>query len=208
MEAHQKSRFFDFLLASNRPSMQNFEKWVLQPGMLFNSLEQWWGKNKKRETPHEGIDLCRFQETNGRINRIGNSTKIPATFAGSVVKIDDDFLGKSVYLSHDIFSQDRRRLYTVYGHTTPLAAIKPGEKVAAGETIAVVSGPGPRGTDILPHLHLTFAWIPVSLDPGHLTWQNLARDPRITLMDPLEVLSPPVIGIKEASRSPAPGATG
>jgi hypothetical protein len=188
---HQESRFFDFLLEINRPYMKNFEKWVFQPGMLFNSLDKWWGDKKKRETAHEGIDLCCFKEADGRINHLHRGIKIPATFAGNIVKTEKDFLGTSIYLSHDIFSPDQRRLFTIYGHTTPLNAVAAKQKVEAGEPIAEVSEFAPEGTDILPHLHISFAWVPVSLNPGLLNWQNLAENPEITLIDPFSVLSPP-----------------
>ena len=60
--------------------------------------------------------------------------------------------------------------------------------VEEGEVIAQIAAPGPK-TKISPHLHLTFAWIPVPTDPGRLTWPNLGTDPSITLLDPLAVLT-------------------
>jgi len=205
MEANlQKSRFFDFLLASNKPYLKNFEKWVFYPGMLFNSSEKWWGDKKKRPTAHEGIDLCYFKKADGQINNLDKNIKIPATFSGNIVKTETDFLGKSIYLSHEIFSPCQRQLYTIYGHTNPLTSIKARGKVEEGETIAVVSEFSREKTDILPHLHLTFAWIPVPFPPGHLNWQNLTTNPRITLIDPLSVLSPPTKRAAPASPTSPP----
>jgi len=186
-----ESRFFDFLLEINQPHMNNFEKWVFHPGMLFNSLDKWWGNKKKRETAHEGIDLCCFKESNGQVSNLHKEIKIPATFSGKIVKTEKDFLGTSIYLSHNIFSPDQRQLYTVYGHTVPLNSLKGRQKVAEGEPIAAVSESIREGMDILPHLHISFAWVPVSLDSGLLSWRNLAQNPEITLIDPLSVLSPP-----------------
>ena len=138
-----KSSFFDYLLASNRPHMAGFKRWLFQPGMLFNSQETWWGEKKPRATPHEGLDLCCFEDLTGQIKQLDKNIKIPATFAGKIVKIDRDFLGKSIYLSHEIFAEDGRQLYTAYGHTEPLAAMQAGKVVEAGEIIAAVSaGPG------------------------------------------------------------------
>ena len=185
------SRFFDYLLASNRPYMAGFKKWLSQPGMLFNSLETWWGEKKPRATPHEGIDLCWFEDLTGQIKQLDKNIKIPATFAGQIVKIGHDFLGKSIYLSHEIFSADGRQLYTAYGHTRPWASIQVGKIVAEGEIIAAVSaGPG-KSPKIPSHLHLTLAWIPVSLPTDRLNWQNLGADRTIRLIDPRSILPAP-----------------
>jgi murein DD-endopeptidase MepM/ murein hydrolase activator NlpD len=185
-----KSNFFDYLLASNRPYMAGFKKWLFQPGMLFNSPETWWGEKKARATPHEGLDLCCFEDVTGQIKQLDADIKVPATFAGKIVKIDRDFLGKSIYLSHEIFAADGRQLYTAYGHTEPLAALQAGQAVAAGEIIAAVAAPG-KNPEIPVHLHLTLAWIPAARPGGRLSWQNLGADRDITLLDPQLILSAP-----------------
>lgn len=186
-----KSNFFDYLLASNRPYLAGFKKWLPQPGMLFNSLETWWGEKQPRATPHEGLDLCWFEDLTGQIKQLDKNIKIPATFAGKIVKIDRDFLGKSIYLSHEILAPDGRQLYTAYGHTRPLAAIRVGQVVAAGEIIAALAaGPG-KSPKVPSHLHLTLAWIPASLPTDRLNWQNLGADRDITLLDPQSILTDP-----------------
>jgi murein DD-endopeptidase MepM/ murein hydrolase activator NlpD len=159
--------------------------------MLFNALETWWGEKKPRATPHEGLDLCCFEDLTGQIKQLDKNIKIPAAFAGKIVKIGHDFLGKSIYLSHEILAPDGRQLYTAYGHTEPLAAIQAGKVVAAGEIIAsLATGPG-KNPKIPSHLHLTLAWIPVSLPADQLNWQNLGADRDITLLDPQSILPAP-----------------
>lgn len=186
-----KSSVFDYLLAGNRVQMAGFKKWLWQPGMEFNSLETWWGQKKRRATPHEGLDLCWFEDAAGQIRHLDEKIQIPATFAGEIVKIDRDFLGKSIYLSHEIFAADGRQLYTAYGHTRPLAKMQVGKAVAAGEIIAAVAaGPG-KSPRIPSHLHLTLAWIPVSLPVDRLNWPNLGADRTITLIDPRSILAAP-----------------
>ena len=185
------SSFFDYLLASNRPHMAGFKRWLFQPGMLFNSQETWWGEKKPRATPHEGLDLCCFEDLTGQIKQLDKNIKIPATFAGKIVKIDRDFLGKSIYLSHEIFAEDGRQLYTAYGHTEPWAAMQAGKVVAAGEIIAAIPEVMGKKTKIPPHLHLTLAWIPVSLPPDRLNWPNLGADRTIKLIDPRSILTAP-----------------
>jgi Peptidase family M23 len=184
-----KSWFLYYLQASIHHRMPGFKKWRFEPGMLFNSSETWWGDKNPRATPHEGLDLCFFEDRAGKIKNLNKEINLPAAFAGEVIKIGRDFLGKSIFLGHEIFSEDRRQLCSAYGHTRPQANLSVGRKVAAGEIIAVISSSGPN-TAVPPHLHLTFAWIPVPIDPDRLNWQNLGRDPAITLIDPLSVLSP------------------
>ncbi len=184
------SSFLDYLLALNQPQMAGFQRWLFQPGMLFNAPETWWEEKKLRPTPHEGLDLYRFADAAGQIKELDEQIKIPATFAGKIVKIGDDFLGKSLYLSHEIFSQDGRQLYTAYGHTQPLA-LKAGHMVPAGDPLATLPAAPAKKTGIPGHLHLTLAWVPVSLPADRLNWQNLSADPTITLIDPWPILSGP-----------------
>ena len=171
------SKFFDYLLANNGPALAGFKSWLFQPGMAFNSGETWWGEKRPRSCPHEGIDLCCFEDSRGRLRQVGPDLQIPATFAGTILKLAGDFLGKSIYLSHEILAADGRQLCTACGHTRPLAALQVGQPVAAGEIIAVLAAANGEKTRVPPHLHLTMAWIPVSIDLDRLAWQNLGRDP-------------------------------
>jgi murein DD-endopeptidase MepM/ murein hydrolase activator NlpD len=184
-----QSKFMEFMVAHNRPRMDGFKRWVFHPGMLFNSSGKWWGDQGARYTRHEGLDLYRFEDAGGITKTVDQHTKIPAAFAGDIVKIDRDFLGRSIYMSHAIFTAAGRRLISVYGHTIPRESLKSGQKVAAGEIIALISGFPGKKTALAPHLHLTFAWVPVHLALNQLDWKNLADDPGITLIDPLTVIS-------------------
>jgi murein DD-endopeptidase MepM/ murein hydrolase activator NlpD len=186
------SPFMEFLVAHNRPGMDGFTNWVFHPGMMFGAAIKWWGEQGRRPGPHEGLDLHRFLVAGGLIKTVDQLTNIPAAFAGQVVKIQPDFLGQSIFMSHAIFAADGRRLITAFGHTVPRDFLSIGASVAAGEVIATVAGFPPKATDLLPHLHLTFAWAPEDVSPARLTWENLGRDSAITLIDPLPVISPPL----------------
>lgn len=182
------SRFMEFMLERNRPRMDGFQRWIFHPGMLFQAQEQWWGDQGLRAVPHEGLDLYSFEAAGGRVITVDHQTHIPAAFAGQVVKIDRDFLGKSIYIIHAISTGGGRQLLSAVGHTVPREGLKAGQPVAAGEIIATVSGfPGPK-SNLPPHLHLTFAWVPKDFRLDQLTWENLGRDPGITLSDPLPVI--------------------
>ena len=86
------------------------------------------------------------------------------------------------------YAADGRQLLSAFGHTVPRDGLKTGQQVAAGEIIAAVSGFPGKQTNLPPHLHLTFAWVPVDVRPDQLTWKNLGHDPGITLIDPLAVI--------------------
>jgi murein DD-endopeptidase MepM/ murein hydrolase activator NlpD len=183
------SQFMEFMLEHNRPRMDGFKSWVFQSGMLFQAQRKWWGDQGLRDVPHEGLDLYSFETGGGRVKTVDHQTQIPAAFAGQVVKIDRDFLGKSIYLSHAIYTDGDRQLLSAVGHTVPKDGLTTGQQVAAGEIIAAVEGFPGRKTNLPPHLHLTFAWVPKDFRLDQLTWKNLGFDSRITLIDPLLVIA-------------------
>jgi hypothetical protein len=184
------SQFMEFMLERNRPPMDGFHRWVFHPGMLFQAQGKWWGDQGLRTVPHEGLDLYSFEAAGGKLKTVDHQTQIPAAFAGQVVKIDRDFLGKSIFISHAIYADAGRQLLSAIGHTVPKEGLKPGRHVAAGEVIAMVAGFTGKKTNLPPHLHLTFAWVPKDVRLDQLTWNNLGHDPGIRLIDPLTVISP------------------
>jgi murein DD-endopeptidase MepM/ murein hydrolase activator NlpD len=179
----------EFMLEHNRPRMDGFKSWVFHPDMLFQALEKWWGDQGPRAVPHEGLDLYSFETDGGGVRTVDQQTQIPAAFAGQVVKIDRDFLGKSIYISHTIYTAGGSQLLSAVGHTIPRDGLQTGQQVAAGEIIAAVAGVPGKKTNLPPHVHLTFAWVPVDFKVDQLTWKNLGHDPGISLIDPLAVIS-------------------
>jgi hypothetical protein len=187
MVLHLSGRFFELLLAANRPRLAGFKQWLFHPGMLFQSREQWWGQKKPRSTPHEGLDLCWFEDVAGSRQTLDQTTVIPAPFPGTVVKITPDFLGQSIFLTHALVPVPGRRLLTAFGHASPREGLTVGEKVAVGDILATVSAPANRKASVPPHLHITLALIPDGLSPEQLAWKTIGTDPTITLLDPLAV---------------------
>jgi hypothetical protein len=186
-----QSKFVEFMVARNRPRMDGFRRWVFHPGMLFNAPGKWWGDQGARYTPHEGLDLYRFEDADGNMTTVDQHTQIPAAFAGHIVKIHRDFLGESIYMSHKIFTAGGRQLLSAFGHTVPRESLKTGHYAAAGEVIGAIAGCPGKKISLAPHLHLTFAWVPVRLALDRLDWKNLADDPEIALIDPLTVIALP-----------------
>mgnify|MGYP000743042263 CR=1 FL=1 len=182
------STFLPDLLAHNRALGESFRQWRFLPGMLFGDLEQWWDF-RPRPHPHEGLDLCSFIDHRGALHYLPEQTAIPAPLAGRVVHLARDFLGISIYLRHEETGPRGRRLYTIFGHTAPLATLRPGLMVKAGEPLACLAGLRRRHNGLRPHLHLTLAWVPPDLPPQELTWETLGQNPAVTLIDPLTALA-------------------
>jgi hypothetical protein len=183
---HLTGRFFELLQQVNRPRPDGFKQWLFHPGMLFRAREQWWGQELPRPTPHEGLDLCRYEDSDGKRRQVDQTMVIPAPFPGMVVKISRDFLGQSIFLAHSEDTADGLRLYTAFGHTRPVEGLAEGQAVAEADIIASVSRPA-RKTSVPPHLHLTLAWIPGNVGYDQLTWEFLGKSPEVHLLDPLVV---------------------
>ena len=108
------SSFTQHLLQANHLQQQDFQGWLLQPGMLFAANQFWWGAEGPRPRPHEGLDLCTFGNRRGELNSLGAGALIPTLFAGQVVAIFADFLGQSILVAHQ--QQGARRFYSIYAH--------------------------------------------------------------------------------------------
>ena len=166
-------RFFEYLLAANRGRLVGFKHWLFHPGMLFRARQQWWGGEQTRSNPHEGLDLCYFEDMAGRRHSLDQTIVIPVPCPGRIVKISRDFLGQSIFVAHDMEPIAGCRLYTAFGHTAPEEGLSEGKSVSEGEIIASISAPDQEKTAVPPHLHLTLALIPDTVTPDQLTWAYL-----------------------------------
>lgn len=145
----------------------------------------------KREMPHEGIDLCYYRDSAGEIKRLDAGAKIPVIFPGRVELVIKDFLGKSVFVSHNQFKHNEKRLFTIYGHTEPSPDTKRGTTLNEGDILGTIADPAERKLTVLPHLHISVAWIPDSLPTEEYNWNNISNPEKISLLDPLDVLDLP-----------------
>ena len=155
--------------------------------MLFHDTEAWWTDNGVRPTPHEGIDLCFYRDSTGRVLRINSGTKIPVMYAGNIVHIHDDFLGKSIYVKHRMNNKNGDTLHTIYGHTIPQNHCVTGKRVHEGDIIAEAAAI-PEKSKVLPHIHITTAWIHESLPCKRLNWDTIWTSKSVTLCNPLEYI--------------------
>jgi murein DD-endopeptidase MepM/ murein hydrolase activator NlpD len=182
------TRFTEFLIRKNALDPEGFNGWVFCPGMLFNSTDKWWGDQGKRNAPHEGLDLCFYQDREDTILRLGEHTKVPVIYDGMVVRIMDDFLGKSVIIEHLFSVGHNNRLCTIYGHTIPEDNLHAGNIVKAGDVIATLADPSTSKTNIFPHLHISLGWTAKEISYDGLDWGNIGAPNTLTLLDPLQVI--------------------
>lgn len=108
-------------------------------------------------------------------------------FDGVIVKIGDDFLGKSVYVKHSALDGQGTQLHTIYGHMKPGDGIHEGHVLKEGDVLGTVADARNRRAGILSHLHVTVAWIPDSLPPSDLDWKTIADPHMVSLLDPLTI---------------------
>ena len=184
----RKSCFQNSLIRLNRLDKQGFTALVFKPGMLFKDIAVWWGDGGVRSRLHEGLDVCFYRDVSGQNYRLTEKTMIPVIYDGKIVWIHDDFLGRSVYVVHEIYDGNGNRLYTVYGHTSPLCGIAEGKELREGDPFATIAGVGMRKTVIQPHVHLSVAWIPVAFPCERLNWDTMSDPNVVTLCNPLDCL--------------------
>jgi hypothetical protein len=186
--ALSKTRFTEFLIQKNGWDMSAFGGWVFCPGMLFDSLDTWWGNRRMRDRPHEGLDLCLYRDREDRILHLDEKTKIPVMYDGVVVRVMSDFLGKSVIVEHKLQDNDKSKFCTIYGHIIPHSSLSLGKVVKEGEIIANLADANKSKTLILPHLHISLAWPSNVISYNKLTWDEIGARTSLTLVDPLHIL--------------------
>lgn len=187
----EKTLFNEHLVTCNGLRRAGFDQWAFYPGMLFGAREKWWGDRGRRPRPHEGIDLCLYTDKAGKPFRLDASSRIPVMLDGEIVKIEEDFLGESIYVGHAIDDGLGRRLWTMYGHTKPAEHVRAGRGVRQGEIIAILTKVDEETTALFTHLHLSMAWVSTAIALHEINWETL-HDPSISiLLDPLHAMSCP-----------------
>ena len=184
----RKSRFNEFLVMHNNLNKFGFDAWVFYPGMLFNDLHKWWGDGGVRQRPHEGLDLCFYRDKAGQEHSLDERIKIPVMYEGEIVRIDDDFLGKSIFVSHGIYDDLGNRFHTIYGHTNPYSGVAIGKTLSEGDAIATIADARKKKAKIFPHLHISVIWLPKAFPYKELNWQIIGDSQTVTLCDPLEFI--------------------
>jgi murein DD-endopeptidase MepM/ murein hydrolase activator NlpD len=184
----RNTRFTEFLIQKNALGEGGFKGWVFCSGMLFNSTDKWWGDLGKRDKPHEGLDLCLYEDRTDTILRLGEKAKVPVIYDGTVVGMVDDFLGKSVIIEHLFSDCGNNRLCSIYGHTIPEDHLHVGTIVKQGDVIATLADSTGSKTNIFPHLHISLGWTSKETSYDRLDWKNIGGPNTLTLLDPLQFM--------------------
>ena len=181
------------MLSNTNDSLRQngFKQWLFYPGMAFGTSQKWWGDFGIRDFPHEGIDFCLYEGTDGRIFHFEANSAIPMIEDGIVRAVFKDYLGQAIIVEHDHWPGSERRLLSIYAHTDPSPTVEPGLSVDKGSVIATTADTRNAKAIILPHLHFTLGLASPDLSYEKFYW-NLIRDPgNIALLDPLAVIQLP-----------------
>ena len=184
----KRSRFTECFVHENALGNRNFEAWVFCSGMLFNAPNKWWGDQGQRDNPHEGLDLCIYRTRQHGLYRLDEKTKIPALYDGVIIRIVNDFLGRTLIMEHNVLDGADGRLLSIYGHINPCAGLQVGSIVKEGRIIATLADPGTPKADIVPHLHISLGWISKDMSYEKLDWKSISDPNTLTLLDPLLAL--------------------
>jgi hypothetical protein len=181
------SNFTKTYVGFNCPQVSSRFRWSFQPGMLFQDNDCWW-KSARRAHPHKGVDFCGFHAgRSDEVRRVG-ADLVPSLYDGVVIKINDDFLGKTVWIRHRSIRSDQLILFSALGHIIPDKAIAEGSLISQGEAVGRVA-PEKKGALLAMHLHLSVFWAPSFFKTERLCWQDLSSSRMIRLFDPLSIIS-------------------
>jgi hypothetical protein len=183
------TRFCEQVVQYNNLAAKGFAQWAFYPGMLFQSRERWWDNGGFRDKPHEGIDLCLYNDQSGSTRALDTAAPIPVMYRGCVKNIIDDYIGKTIFMAHDIYNDTVKQLYSIYGHVEPLGRIERGVLLEEGEVVASIAGTEDKRFKILPHVHISVAWISRNFPPEQLNWQSMNESPDIILLNPLDIFN-------------------
>ena len=186
MKNAEKSGFTEHFIRANGLRKNDFEEWLLCSGMLFKAPNTWWGIQGKRKKLHEGLDLGFYRNQKKEIIGFNDSTKIPTIYDGVIVGIFNDFLGKSIFVKHEISSADDGTLFTIFGHVNPEKEIYPGMRLEEGEIIASVANSGK--SRVSSHLHISIGWANKEITEEFLDWKVISSSETLKLIDPLETI--------------------
>lgn len=173
------------LMAANGLGAKGKIRWLFFEGMLFGSMQKWWGAPGRRLFSHEGLDLC-FFETESSRRRLDESVQVPVLYDGRVAHITDDFLGRTVVFRHRF--PDGGSLLSLYGHLAPDKNLRIGDGLRAGEIFARIAEIFSAKKRLVPHLHISLA-NPEGLPPAEgLEWEFLNTVDRRVFFDPLAAI--------------------
>ena len=183
-----KSSFCLNIIRHNGLDLTDFGEWLFYPGMLFNSDDKWWGNLSVRDTPHEGLDLSLYRDHNGRNISLKSGALVPVMYDGEVVRVINDFLGKTIFVRHREFGNCVQDFYTIYGHVMPSNKVARGVILTEGDLLGSIADTSGSRSDLPAHLHISVALISKEITEDMLDWTAVRDLRRVKLFDPLAFL--------------------
>lgn len=157
MSTMPQASFTKDFVRLNRLDEIGFGRWVFLPGMEFETRDKCWADTGSRPIPHEGLDICCFEDKEGQVVYLGENSLVPILYDGRIVKIFTDFLDESIMVV-PVFQKRGRSLYSIYAHTVPDKSMRAGCRVKAGQPICAICPS--KNRSMKSHLHLTVLWAP------------------------------------------------
>lgn len=109
-------------------------------------------------------------------------------YDGLILKIMDDFIGKSIIIEYRLNRDDLSRLCTIYAHISPLSGLHEGKAVMEGEILGTLAPPRKSQSNLSPHLHLSVGWISNNISIQHLDWDSMGTLRGLNWIDPLSLI--------------------
>ena len=185
------SKFSDYLDVISQVnnlscSLGNGQKvqWLFHCGMLFSSMDKWWGDFKFRHSAHEGIDITYYRTHPGEMLCFDDSFKVPAMDDGIILNICDDFLAQTLVIEHKNSISSSKRILFAYAHIIPEKGLKIGNIIQKKAVVARVCDTY-KNPLLPPHLHFSCFEISKEVEPKHLNWDLFSSDPGINLIHPV-----------------------
>ncbi|MCB2181182.1 MAG: M23 family metallopeptidase [Desulfobulbaceae bacterium] len=166
------------ILEINGKRAGDFKNWFFMPGMGFEDCEKWWGGGGMRVRPHEGVDLCCYEDRKGERLFLSEQTRIPSISSGEIVAICKDFLGHTVFVKNG--EEDFGEIIIAYAHIQPYCQL--GDFVQTGDPVGEICAT--TREKILPHLHLSLLLPPPELKYKDLNWQYLNNCKKDIFLNP------------------------
>jgi hypothetical protein len=160
-------------------------EWRIEPGMGFGSDQMWWSGGWRRSTPHNGLDLRSYKMASGEVLYLDGTGVIPVAENGEIINIIRDFLGFSVFVSHEEDGSGVK-FVSAYGHIVPGEGLETGAHLRRGDIIGKLSEY--EDMPVPPHLHISLIEADAKAVSG-LDWPQIenagGRARGLRFLDPL-----------------------
>ncbi len=159
-------------------------EWLFHTGMLFSTLDKWWGDFKSRATAHEGIDITYFRTRPGEIHRFDDTILIPAMEDGPLLNICDDFLGRTLVVEQENNTTSEVRVIFAYAHIRPEKRLIKGYRIRKNEIIARICDTQ-KNPQLPPHLHFSCFEVEKAVLPEDLNWNLFSNSTAVNPVHPV-----------------------